>query len=135
MYVFIGGAYNGKTAYVKNWLAEREEEGQWLTAQELMTQALPLTDKTLVISRLDEWIAATEINDQEAIQQLETVIENYQTVFILTDVGRGLVPLEPSLRQLRDTCGRVYQYVLREAKGVTRIWYGIGQQLKKGDNK
>lgn len=133
MHVFIGGAFNGKTTYVKNWLATKGKEGQWLTAQQLVTTTIPLSDEPLVITNIEEWVEVTKIDERQAIQRLAQVTKRHETIFILTDVGRGLVPLEREYRQLRDTCGRIYQYLLKEANEVTRIWYGIGQQIKKGE--
>jgi len=48
----------------------------------------------------------------------------------VTDMGRGVVPMEKQARLLRDTCGRLYQALFAEAEQVVRIWYGIGEQLK-----
>ena len=53
------------------------------------------------------------------------------SVVILTDIGRGIVPIDARQRKLRDACGRLYQRLMAEADEVTRIWYGIAQTIKK----
>lgn len=49
---------------------------------------------------------------------------------IATEIGRGIVPMEASMRKLRDDVGRFYQQLFAVAESVTRIWYGIPQTIK-----
>ena len=57
-------------------------------------------------------------------------IENRDVILILTDIGRGIVPMDAGQRELRDVCGRLYQRLFSEADEITRIWYGIAKTLK-----
>ena len=130
MQVFIGGAHNGKRAYVKKMLAEQEKHNiDWVEG------SLPwLGRESIVVAGLENWLRSCELSEEQAIHQIMQVLENRDAIVILTDVGRGIVPMDAGQRQLRDTCGRLYQRIMAEADEVTRIWYGIPQIIKKGEN-
>lgn len=128
MHIYIGGAYNGKRAYVKKRLASRESD--WFEGN-LPSESEMRNDRMLVLAALEKWLAATVLSEQEAIDQVMEVIGNRETIVILTDIGRGIVPVDAGQRQLRDACGRLYQRLMEEAEEVTRIWYGVPQLLKK----
>lgn len=124
MHVFIGGAYNGKTAYVKQWIGN---EGAFFCTMDTVHEAAQ--DKRRVISGLHEWVQQTELTEQQAAEAVsEWCLPD--TVFILTEISRGVVPADASARGARDICGRLYQHLCREAESVTRIWYGIPKTIK-----
>jgi len=90
------------------------------------------TIQTTVIAGVEKWLAETNLSEQAAIDYVMSCItKDRQTVFILTDIGRGIVPIDPDQRKLRDACGRLYQQLMAEADEVTRIWYGLAKTLKK----
>ncbi|BAQ09868.1 hypothetical protein OXB_1397 [Bacillus sp. OxB-1] len=124
MHVYIGGAANGKRDYVRSMLAGREVS--WYEGK------LPeRVDSTVVVAGLENWMAGTELSEAEAVRQALESLKGQEVIVILTDIGRGIVPMDPALRELRDRCGRLYQRLLAEADEVTRIWYGLAQTLKK----
>ena len=124
MQVFIGGAHNGKRAYVKEMLTEQDVD--WIEG------GLPSPSREpIVVTGLENWLASCALSEEEAIYQVMKSVENRDTIVILTDIGRGIVPMDARQRQLRDTCGRLYQRIMAEADEVTRIWYGIPQTIKK----
>ena len=95
-------------------------------------EALPSpSDEPVVIAGLEKWLLGCQLSEEEAIHEVMAALENREVILILTDIGRGIVPMEAQQRQLRDTCGRLYQRLLAEADEVTRIWYGIPQIIKK----
>jgi len=67
---------------------------------------------------------------QSVLTKLTALAQHCSLALIVTDMGRGVVPMEKQARLLRDTCGRLYQALFAEAEQVVRIWYGIGEQLK-----
>jgi adenosyl cobinamide kinase/adenosyl cobinamide phosphate guanylyltransferase len=129
MHIYIGGAHNGKRAYVKKRLASRESE--WFDGNLPDGKDAENSDRVLVLAGLEKWLATVDLSEEEAIAQVMEVILNREVILILTDIGRGIVPIDGKQRQLRDTCGRLYQRLIDEAEEVTRIWYGIPQILKK----
>ncbi|MEX3747121.1 bifunctional adenosylcobinamide kinase/adenosylcobinamide-phosphate guanylyltransferase [Lysinibacillus xylanilyticus] len=130
MHVFIGGAYSGKTDYVMNLLADQKVE----LVDGYVPDDTPASD-VLVIKNLEKWLVTQDLEDDEVIvrtilTRLKILEENCALYIIVTDMGRGVVPMEKQARLLRDTCGRLYQALFAEAEHVVRIWYGIGEQIK-----
>ncbi|WHT48370.1 bifunctional adenosylcobinamide kinase/adenosylcobinamide-phosphate guanylyltransferase [Sporosarcina thermotolerans] len=71
------------------------------------------------------------MSEETSIQKIVEAVEGRDVIFILTDIGRGIVPMDALQRALRDACGRLYQQLIAQADEVTRIWYGLPQTLKK----
>lgn len=130
MQVFIGGAYNGKTDYVMQMLNGRDI----YIADGFLPEIAPPCE-VLVINNIEKWLITQnletdEILVAETLSRIRTLEEQCELYIILTDMGRGVVPIDKQARLLRDTCGRLYQRLFAEAKCVVRIWYGIGEQIK-----
>lgn len=130
MHVFIGGAYNGKTDYVM-----RELEGQAIFFADGFIPENAPSCKVLVIKNLDKWLITQNLEEDEVLvakilTRLKALEEKCALYIIVTDMGRGVVPMEKQARLLRDTCGRLYQALFAEAEHVVRIWYGIGETIK-----
>ena len=113
----------------------REHEGQVMyMADGFLPEEIPPC-KVVVIKNLEKWLAKQSLEDDELVidkilTRLRVLDENYELSVILTDMGRGVVPIDRQARLLRDTCGRLYQHIFKEAKHVVRIWYGIAEELK-----
>lgn len=120
MHVIFGGAFNGKRAYVEQRIEGRSV--QWINAQEEIPVLLSNTEVIVVFgieTELEEWL-----------ERLERWNEEVEVIVIATEIGRGIVPMEASMRKLRDDIGRFYQQLFAKAESVTRIWYGISQTIK-----
>lgn len=126
MHIYIGGAHNGKRAYVRNVLGN--ECVQWFEG-ELPDEVN--SDSFIVVAGLENWLLRTDLPEQQAIDLIASSVKGKNAVIILTDMNRGIVPMDAVQRNLRDVCGRLYQRLILEADEVTRIWYGIAQNLKK----
>ncbi|MCM3744209.1 bifunctional adenosylcobinamide kinase/adenosylcobinamide-phosphate guanylyltransferase [Sporosarcina luteola] len=127
MHVIIGGAHNGKREYVKRMLANVQLHWVNCSAGDL---EIPF-GTTVVIERIEQWLVRTELPEAEAVELILNEIEGKDVIFILTDIGRGIVPMDADQRELRDACGRLYQRLIAQADEVTRIWYGLAHTLKK----
>lgn len=133
MHIFIGGAYNGKVEYVKKMLvSEGVTDALWFDG------VLPdpsLANQVLVVHHLERVIVQGDLADEvqaatTVFEYLSTLAINNRIFVIVTDMGRGIVPMEPLDRKLRDVCGRLYQLLFQKSERVTRIWYGLAQELK-----
>ncbi|NYF23459.1 bifunctional adenosylcobinamide kinase/adenosylcobinamide-phosphate guanylyltransferase [Sporosarcina sp. JAI121] len=134
MHVFIGGAHNGKREYVRKWLKEQGKHNvQWIEGNCLGGSHLDNSDtiQTTVIAGIEKWLAETDLSEEAAIEYVMKCTANRDVVFILTDIGRGIVPVDAQQRNLRDVCGRLYQRMMADADEVTRIWYGLAKTIKK----
>jgi adenosylcobinamide kinase/adenosylcobinamide-phosphate guanylyltransferase len=134
LHIIIGGAHNGKRDYVTRMVEGREVE--WFEG--VMPSCVGDshsynlgTIQTVVIAGIEKWLAKTDLPEVEAIDYVLETVMGRDTIIILTDIGRGIVPMDAQQRQLRDTCGRLYQRLIAEADEVTRIWYGLAQNLKR----
>ncbi|MET4562637.1 adenosylcobinamide kinase/adenosylcobinamide-phosphate guanylyltransferase [Lysinibacillus parviboronicapiens] len=130
MHVFIGGAYNGKTNYVM-----RKVEGHKVAVMDGVLPEFSPTCDVLVLKNLEKWLVTQNLEEDDIVvahllTRLKTLEENCTLYIIVTDMGRGVVPMEKQARLLRDTCGRLYQALFIEAERVVRIWYGIGEHIK-----
>lgn len=123
MHIFIGGAYNGKRKYVTTVLANED-----IAFYE--SKLPPIGDETVIIAGIEKWIATSTLSEREIIESVLQLCEKRTVYFVLTDIGRGIVPVDEHDRWLRDCVGRLYQQLFKRATTVTRIWYGIPQQLK-----
>ncbi|MEK5531641.1 MULTISPECIES: bifunctional adenosylcobinamide kinase/adenosylcobinamide-phosphate guanylyltransferase [unclassified Viridibacillus] len=133
MHVFIGGAYNGKRDYVRYWLEEqRKKDVAWLESE------LPMTvpeASTIVVSGLENVVAEHLDKDEDTLasqllQQLQALDKERELIVIVTEMGRGVVPIDANTRKLRDICGRFYQQLFKISPQITRIWYGIAETIK-----
>ncbi len=126
MHIIIGGAHNGKRAYVKTLLEKQQKNSvQWCEGE------IPsIGSEPLVLAGIEKWLEQCGLSEEEAINHVMKSIENRDVILILTDIGRGIVPMDAGQRELRDVCGRLYQRLFSEADEITRIWYGIAKTLK-----
>ncbi len=119
MRFIIGGRYSGKRAYVK--------ERYGITD-------IPDADRENVITaeavgsfnRLACSMPPEDITD--VIDMMLAV--NPDIIVISDEVGCGVVPIDKSEREYRETVGRVNCYLAKKAEEVVRVVCGIGQKLK-----
>ena len=113
MILVIGGLASGKREYVKSEYGYTDGD----------ISPSPLESKP-VLYDLQEIIK----NDADA----ECIFPSLLTkqIVICTDIGCGIVPLDPAEREKREAVGRLCIRLAREASQVVRIKCGIPQILK-----
>lgn len=127
MRVVIGGAHNGKRDYVKQQLAKEKN-----SAVEWIENRLPTAGHTfVVVSGLEKWLGDFKGSEEEAIELVMNALKERESIVILTDISRGIVPMDAKARALRDRCGRLYQKIMTEADEVIQVWYGIPKTIKQ----
>jgi len=155
MHVFIGGTASGKRQRV----AERYPEARWRDADEMMRRvpgagAGPAIDDgdTLVISGWLAWIEAelgagrenerenesTSADDDRLGQCWRQAFTGWASspgrrVLVLEEVGRGIVPVDPAQRRLRDLMGWLSQDAVRLASQVHYVRHGLTMRLDGKD--
>lgn len=135
MHVIIGGAYNGKREYVLQRLGTRRYQ---LCVGEIPAGTFS-KEEYVIITDFAQLVLTYQHHDELEvadiiINQLKQLQQQTNVICICQDVGRGVVPIEKEQRFIRDACGRVYQRLFKEAETVTRIWYGIPEEIKGGKN-
>ena len=124
MHVIFGGAFNGKRAYVEQRIQGRSV--QWLNVDADEHILLPNIE-VIVVFGVENLL---EPKGKELLKKMEKWDELAEVLVIATEIGRGIVPMDASMRKLRDDVGRFYQQLFTKADSVTRIWYGISQTIK-----
>ncbi|WP_144512036.1 bifunctional adenosylcobinamide kinase/adenosylcobinamide-phosphate guanylyltransferase [Bacillus sp. FJAT-22090] len=124
MHVIFGGAFNGKRTYVEKRVQGRDV--QWLDVEADAHVLLPNTE-VIVVMGVEN---LQQPYSKELLEKLEDWDNLVEVIVIATEIGRGIVPMDASLRKLRDDVGRFYQQLFTKASSVTRIWYGIAQTIK-----
>lgn len=134
MRVVIGGAYNGKRDFVKSYLT-KQTIGQVYTYEGELPEGSFSEHSHVVIGSFEKIVEQNLSFSEDDIvsnimNRLKEIDAQTELICVCTDIGRGIVPLDPTERKIRDTCGRLYQRLLAESESVCRIWYGIPQVLK-----
>lgn len=124
MHVIFGGAFNGKRAYVEQRIQGRNV--QWLDVEADAHVLLPNIE-VIIVFGVENLL---ESKSKELLEKMEKWDEQAEVLVIATEIGRGIVPMDASMRKLRDDVGRFYQQLFTKADSVTRIWYGISQTIK-----
>lgn len=124
MHIIFGGAFNGKRAFVEKQLTGQNV--QWINAEEGIPTILPNIE-VLAVTGFEN-IQEDQLN--KWFSQLKQWDDEKEIYVVATEIGRGIVPMEASMRKLRDDVGRFYQQLFAVAESVTRIWYGIPQTIK-----
>lgn len=133
MHIIFGGAFNGKQQFVKNLCNKQAKRTHFYSGEvpiEIYTKQdivviQQLEQLLLPLEHLGEIQAATTIAEQ--LFQLD---QKTQLICICTDMSRGVVPIDKTQRFLRDATGRLYQQLFEQSESITRIWYGLAENLK-----
>lgn len=138
MYIILGGAHNGKRKYTEKLIEQLPAKELIVCEGHLPNMENINENERYIISNFEQIILPylNEPEEKVALQIFEQLLQiagRAELFCVCTDTSRGVVPLEKEARQLRDTCGRLYQMLCNEAQTVIRVWYGIPQILK-GDS-
>lgn len=143
MQIVIGGAFNGKSEWVREQYKDASSL-EWIDFTKKDQKISLPKDKNsiLVLTAIEEltkaWLESYSIDKareigQNWIQELlvwEKEEKNRLLVLIATDFSKGIVPIEKKDRNWRDLTGWFYQDLIKEADRVDEVWYGLATQLK-----
>ncbi len=141
MQLFIGGACAGKRDAVA---ARFPAANGWRldTAKPFSdSQQALVADTPLVITGVLEWLgAALERDDTDALRQqwqsdMAALCQRAEEleaplIIIASEVGRGIVPMQPEERRLRDLNGWFTQDATAQAEQVWYVRHGLVMALK-----
>lgn len=112
--LIIGGAHCGKRDYARTVLGYSPEQ---------MSARLDLTPVLYDLHEL--------LHEQEDYQELLPMLLQKE-VIICNEVGCGVIPMEESERNWRETVGRACCELAKKAQSVIRVQCGIGTTIKGG---
>jgi adenosylcobinamide kinase / adenosylcobinamide-phosphate guanylyltransferase len=136
MHFVTGGAFNGKSAWVKSHY--QNEQIEWLSAYEAETIPERMHADLIVLEGLELWIKTLiddhfRVNFRKLLDDWKTWEqgnEARQLIIIGTDITKGIVPIDSMDREWRDAVGWAYQDLAACADRVDLVWYGLNKRLK-----
>lgn len=146
-----GGAFSGKTEYVRqnyinkyyvNSLKELTEVSKLMSdtvSHEVSGKELGcgiIVDGLEKIAR--EAVQKDGKSVKDALAYFENLADKYKdtdSVFVCSENGCGVVPVSENDREFRELCGRVACAFSKRAKRVIRMYCGIAEIIKDGEDK
>jgi adenosyl cobinamide kinase/adenosyl cobinamide phosphate guanylyltransferase len=144
LHFITGGAFNGKSAWVRKTYAINEYDG-WVSAYKngkLPIEFNDINKELIVLEGIEIWLKSlTEKYDSNKCREIwnhcldnwltwEIGLENRKLVVIGTDITKGIVPYEKENRVWRDVTGWAFQDTALRSEKVDVIWYGLNQTIK-----
>lgn len=120
MKLIMGGAYQGKTDFVREHFGIEAKPCAWakaLTAPAINCFHLLVRD-----------LLTAGKNPQQFTEDL--IRQNPDTIIICDEVGLGIIPLDENDRKWREEVGRCLCLIAREADYASRILAGVEMRLK-----
>jgi len=142
MHVVTGGAYHGKSSWVKRFY-ELDENTSWISAyrQDPCPNKLHGKSQLIVLEGVEEWIRQAIVTGKTFNRQVGKEVINQwdmwtkerddrQLVIIGTDISKGIVPIDANDRLWRDVTGWFFQDLVARCKRFDIVWYGISRRMK-----
>ncbi len=123
MVLIIGGAFQGKTEYVKEKYGVKDAE--------IYDAVIPNNpDGRIVINHLHEYIRRSMKNGENPEEEIEKITEHENVVILCDEIGNGVVPFDPFEREFRERTGRILIRIAAKAETVERVVCGIAMRIK-----
>ena len=134
--------YLATTEFIDSEMSKRVEAHKLQRAQNFETVEEPLYIANVVRDQSDivllecvsMWINNMlyhEKNHEDILQEIRTTLELQKSiVFVLNDVGSGVIPDNKLAREFVDISGKISQIIAKECDEVFHVIAGIGTQIK-----
>jgi adenosylcobinamide kinase / adenosylcobinamide-phosphate guanylyltransferase len=144
MHFIIGGAFNGKRAWVKNTYSGYKNK-HWVSAYDNHSIPINLIEfegDVVILEGVEIWLkdltAKYDVNRSREIwancleKWLSWELEELHRKLIIigTDITKGIVPIDAENRQWRDVTGWAFQDTAAKSEQVDVLWYGLNQTIK-----
>jgi len=126
-------SYNDKAMQERIFKHLKERENDFITLEEsLDLNAVIKEGETYLIDCMTMWIFNNmEKKEDYLIAELKKLFLLPCTiVFILNDVGSGIIPLEKQSRDFVDLSGIIGQFLAKNCEEVIEVKYGLEKKLK-----
>ena len=127
MIMIIGGAYQGKLAYAK----EMFPDVRWTDGEQCEKEAIFQYRGIFHFHKYIERLLSEGEDISELAKQLKE--KNPDLILVTDEIGYGIVPMDPFLREVRETTGRICTELAKDAKSVIRVVCGIPTVIKAQD--
>jgi len=143
----LSNAKNSKPYYIATYdnsyddiaMAERVNKHQQQRLESFITieqtinlPAVMTAGHTYLVDCLSMWLFNNlERTEDDLIAQLSQLFAlDCDIVFVLNDVGSGVIPMDAQSRRFVDFTGIIGQFVAAQCDEVFRVHFGIAQQIK-----
>ncbi|MBS8263884.1 hypothetical protein DYI25_05460 [Mesobacillus boroniphilus] len=142
MHFVTGGAFNGKSNWVRKQYHLDDHEHSWYSSYKEDEIPVLNSQKITILEGVEVWVrqVTRSIPADESREKWQSLVREWlkwesedrqrKLVLIGSDISKGIVPIAAEDRLWRDTTGWVYQDLVSAAERVDVIWYGISQTLK-----
>ncbi|MFI8687316.1 bifunctional adenosylcobinamide kinase/adenosylcobinamide-phosphate guanylyltransferase [Rossellomorea sp. NPDC077527] len=141
MYFITGGSFNGKAGWVRHHFCLENADTQWIPLFEGGFEEIQPAKSTLVLEGLEYAVRFALMHCQgdvrerfrEQMLRLRKWEEEHperKVIWIGSEIGKGIVPIDPFSREWRDMTGWVYQDLVEVSQKVWLVWYGLATTLK-----
>ncbi len=144
MHFVTGGAFNGKSNWVKDFYQLEDTPHLWLSAYrgaELPAGIGEWEKKDVVVLEgIELWLKSMSGRSLDVREQWQTFLQAWKSwergaegrmlILIGSDITKGIVPIDAEERKWRDAAGWAFQDTAAAADQVDLVWYGIRQKLK-----
>ncbi|MCA1062887.1 bifunctional adenosylcobinamide kinase/adenosylcobinamide-phosphate guanylyltransferase (plasmid) [Cytobacillus spongiae] len=144
MYFVTGGSFNGKSRWVKTHFNLSKADTTWLSLFEGNIHQLNewnVSKPFIVIEGLEYGVRSSLLMNEPDFRQSFSMMldslsrweeEHYERkiIWIGSEIGKGIVPMDKFSRGWRDMTGWVYQDLAAMCQQVWAVWYGLATPLK-----
>ncbi len=146
MHFVTGGAFNGKSKWVKEYYQLWDTPHVWISSykDEFVGEksSCEHEENIVVLEAPEIWFKQwlKRLNKEEVRAKWQKLLQiwveweqqdrNRKVVIIGNDMTKGIVPISLEERIWRDVTGWAYQDTVKQSERVDLIWYGINQQIK-----
>lgn len=139
MHLIFGGAFQGKLEYAKKLSGAKDDEifnCKELVYEEIVEELFKKDEINFkIIYGLEHFSLLCAEKGMEARDFFEKNIFKFKGKYLVADdVSAGVVPISKEMRQYREMNGRLLIYLSSSAIKVSRIFCGLAQNLKEGEN-
>ena len=132
MILVFGGAFQGKTDYIKKRFGLRDEDIFDFRGREIEEMPMDLIEEPRALNGLEALVLYFAKKDFSAADWLREVMPVLRDkVLVMDDISQGIVPMDPVLRKWREECGRALSYLGSEADEVVRVFCGLAEVIRK----
>ena len=126
MKLVIGGAFQGKKEYVKQYLNIKEED-----MADGKNASYDAIFRCKCIYHFHEWIKKGMQENWNFTNLAEELLKrNPELIIITNELGYGVVPVDAFDRAYRETTGRICTEIAGRCEQVIRISCGLGMVIK-----
>ena len=125
MELIIGGAFQGKTAFVKENFGISDED---ITVCDKDSE--PCFDKKCIahLERFSYWCVEHGFEPSEYFYEHAENLSD--KIIVCDDISCGVVPINKTERAWREANGRLLIKLSKDSEHVTRVFCGLSQRLK-----